>query len=132
MTTTLRDTLNKIEEALLGPDGQELWAVLTALRGPDEHSDKLKDEVTAPIRGAAFPKLRMMATRDVSLFALSRASGLSPVSEDGRWYFRGFQIAPPENLRPPQGGSDHFNAHAKAAVTALGMTCTAFPERNVT
>ena len=63
MTPTLRAELDRIGEFLQGPEGNELAAVLAALRGPDEtplssfDNSFLKDETTVHIRRAAFPRL---------------------------------------------------------------------------
>ena len=54
--------LNEIDEYLASNEGaKELWDVLTALRGPDNHNsyaaaDKMKNATTAVIRFIALPK----------------------------------------------------------------------------
>lgn len=63
MTKVVRAALDQIEEILLkkGPDAANLWAILTALRGPDESDHKiraeLKSQKTIPIRRRAFPRI---------------------------------------------------------------------------
>lgn len=60
MTKTVRDVLRKIEDVLLksdGDDADDLWSVMTALRGPDNGNFDLKERYTIPIRRLAFPRL---------------------------------------------------------------------------
>lgn len=57
-----RELLNELDEFFASEetsfyDKQELWSVLSALRGPDDNRGK---EVTIKIRAAAFPKTMMM------------------------------------------------------------------------
>ena len=54
---SLRKDLNIIEKLLQGPNGQQLWNVLTALRGPDYGNDAHKDATVGIIRRVAFPNL---------------------------------------------------------------------------
>lgn len=56
---TLREMLRLIEQFLISnPVANELWLVMSALRGPDTFYDhKLKKQMTIPIRRAAFPAL---------------------------------------------------------------------------
>ena len=57
---TLRRALNQIERMLQdGNVGEDLWIVLTALRGPDTDDglDRVKGQTTVRVRSAAFPKL---------------------------------------------------------------------------
>lgn|ERR1019366_2406285 len=54
---TLRGALNQIQDMLSGkPYSEDLWNVLTGLRGPDSRDRKLKSATTVVIRDAAFPK----------------------------------------------------------------------------
>ena len=60
MTKSVRAELNRIQKFLLkgGRNAIDLWAILTALRGPDDNSDSfLKASTTEPIRTKAFPVL---------------------------------------------------------------------------
>jgi hypothetical protein len=49
---TVRQTLDTVVRVLNGPNGRQLWHILTALRGPDNGSISLKSTTTAEIRGA--------------------------------------------------------------------------------
>lgn len=70
MTPTLRAELDRIEQFLMGPEGRDLAAVFSALRGPDDCNLDLKMKTTAWIRGAAFPKLRNQYPYDPNLFVV--------------------------------------------------------------
>jgi hypothetical protein len=53
----LRQALNQISGMLSDRRySEDLWAILTGLRGPDSRNRKLKYATTAVIRDAAFPK----------------------------------------------------------------------------
>ena len=53
----LRAALNQISDMLSDRRySEDLWAVITACRGPDTRNRKLKYATTAVIRQAAFPK----------------------------------------------------------------------------
>lgn len=53
----LSKMLSTIDKFLLMPQGNRLWNVLSALRGPDINGmEDLKQETTAVIRVKAFPK----------------------------------------------------------------------------
>jgi hypothetical protein len=52
----LREALDKIQDMLFEPYGEQLWDVLVALRGPDSRNRKIKNATTAVIRSTAFPK----------------------------------------------------------------------------
>lgn len=57
----VREMLDKIDVFLsTAPidEAQQLWDVLTALRGPDDDDPELKSRTTTHIRAAAFPKAR--------------------------------------------------------------------------
>ena len=92
----------KVIDTLLakgGQDAMDLWAVLTALRGPDGHGDiLLKFRTTCVIRTAAFPKTE---TAPRSLPA---------------------QFANPLNtFAVPETDNAHFNTHVLKAADALGL-----------
>lgn len=57
MTPELRAELDRIEEFLMGPQGADLAMVLSALRGPDNDNDTVKECTTTFIRTTAFPRL---------------------------------------------------------------------------
>jgi len=115
---TLRGMLDLIDEALCEAEYRgDLADVLSALRGPDEYkfgqNRQYKIDMTAPIRGAAFPKL-----------ASSRL-----IESDGCHYAStaGWQItANPREVRMPRRGPspawDHFLNHAYVAAKALRLT----------
>lgn len=107
---TAREVLDKIDEFLssnsvITSEQEDLWAVLTALRGEDYEHETSKPFTTAPIRGAALPRC------------------LEQARQYGRTYHRlGFRISSPLDYRPdPQGNTYHFNTHIRLAATALEL-----------
>lgn len=87
-------------------ESKTLWAVLTALRGPDNNEQGLlKDTTTAVIRTKAFPKT-----------AIRYLNGESTTF--------GAIFAPKKRKFHPSlkiNSFDHFLAHAKAAAKALNL-----------
>ena len=61
MTPQTKRLLRTIDTALAKGDqtSDELWKVLTALRGPDTSSSSVKERTTVHIRIAAFPRTAM-------------------------------------------------------------------------
>ena len=98
--------LREISKAVNGYNnawGAELWNILTALRGPDNHSDELKDATTAVIRWyAGIPQ-------ENSGYAISL-----PDSEASAE----FRVKLLKNLK---GKDRHFVSHARGAFEALGL-----------
>jgi hypothetical protein len=115
--TTLRAMLDLIDRFLAWGDcykdaqrfkaAEQLWLVLTALRGPDSGDTILKGQTTTRIRSKAFP--RCAARYDSA--AHQRAS-----------FYRG---EPTEIVVQDvaNGGhfESHFHSHAKSAARALGL-----------
>lgn len=95
----VRAMLNRIDAFLVrrDDDSEDLWSILTALRGPDNEGYNEKNDRTIPIRRAAFPKCR--------------AEGLSAADFgiSGQTYIGG-----PTN-------SVHFCDHAHKAARALKL-----------
>lgn len=65
MREELAGALRRIEDDLMNPVvGEDLWNVLSALRGPDEDANlPFKSRTTAVIRTAAFPRVRSLFNR---------------------------------------------------------------------
>lgn len=63
MNQDVRDILNKIDDTLSKNDqsSNQLWDVLTSLRGPDNEDSYLKAATTLLVRSAAFPKTASVA-----------------------------------------------------------------------
>lgn len=60
MSPETRKELDRIDMFLANQPSvvaRELWNILTALRGPDNGNDAIKDETTCVIRTKAFPQL---------------------------------------------------------------------------
>lgn len=98
----VRAALDGVEDVLLGfdRDAQDLWAILTALRGPDEDPTRLvKEAQTVPVRRAAFPRLAQTG----------RANGRLADFGDGLYR------ALPRVHYP----DSHFDGHINDAVIAL-------------
>lgn len=84
-------------------DSRELWTVLTALRGPDDENDTLKDKSTAIIRGAAFP-LCLAQSEHPTAYGFAH----------GALYREGVTITVPET-------TSHFTSHAEDAAITLNL-----------
>lgn len=57
--TTIREALDVIDTFIITePHGNELWNILSGLRGPDHEDDELKGRTTDVIRATALPKSR--------------------------------------------------------------------------
>lgn len=117
MLAEVRKELDRIEEFLLqgGQAGDELWSVLSALRGYDTDSfeDELetkKDRVIA-VRRAAFPRIAKERERD----RLGAFGGLGQLG--GATFGR----APATYRKESTAGSDHFRSHADKAAVVLGL-----------
>lgn len=116
--TTCREVLDVIDEFLataanVSPIGfhyqeaDNLWNVLTALRGPDDEVEENKVAFTAVIRGTAFP--RTLKTATYTFHAL------------------GFQIRPDSEALIASRAEkwnklyNHFGGHVRTACRALEL-----------
>lgn len=108
---TLREMLDILDEALLHRGyNNELWRVLTALRGPDNNHDETKRTTTAVIRSVAFPKVASSAK--LGLNGMYAIGGMAMFAKDSE------ESAECRNYVNP----GHFLAHACAAFDALGLS----------
>jgi hypothetical protein len=100
---TLRQALDAIEEMLTDkPYSEDLWTIITALRGPDSRNKKLKYATTAVIRQAAFPN--------------KPSALLSVYSADSK------KLAQRRvEMFAERADFNHFREHIAAAFTALKM-----------
>jgi hypothetical protein len=89
-------------------DTKPLWDILSALRGPDNSDEEVKDSTTIPIRCAAFPKLAWMEQERYRLMLGDYRTGAVFHS------MRGANI----KYQGPEG-YDHFQNHVQRAWTAL-------------
>lgn len=94
----VRKALAVVEDVLLGhdQDARDLWAILTALRGPDDGDYEMKSRTTVPVRRAAFPRLARNIQR--------------------AYHIADFDSSEP---LPVVAFSSHFNGHIADAVIAL-------------
>lgn len=103
MKTATRKLLSLLDTALAKQDdvAEELWRVLTALRGPDSDDMGIKVTTTMVIRRAAFPKTakEYQKTRN---------------SAGGAMYASDEQPFVP-------AGDGHFRNHAEGAQEVLGL-----------
>lgn len=112
----VRAALDYLDQILSrdGEDAMELWDVLTALRGPDEHSSSAKSGITIPIRRAALP---------LTACAVERERSGSGLGLDGVHRRAGFGTPQYDVYR---GDTDcygrHFTVHGYRAAVALGLT----------
>jgi hypothetical protein len=103
MDSKLREVLDQIDTVLAenGFDAAQLWNVLTALRGPDNVDDgdyRTKQEVTVPIRRAAFPRTAALTNNNTADFGDNDS---------------------PTTVRVDR--YTHFHNHGQAAASALGL-----------
>lgn len=108
----LRTILDKIGDALLdGGIGEELAAVLSALRGPDSGDYGVKYTSTNFIRRAAFPKVA--AENDAKKFDTTGVLGCWDLTIRGE-----------KPVIRTNGGyiEGHFDGHINSAALALGLT----------
>lgn len=66
MTKKVAALMNQIDEVLAEgtSDSADVWALLTALRGPDNKEAMQKHRTTSVLRAKVFPKLAMVAATD--------------------------------------------------------------------
>lgn len=105
-TMTFEEMLARIDVFLSSgnSEAQKLWAVMTAMRGPDDETlDSLKLRTTNRLRTRAFPKAANSIIGNVAQFA--EQSELQ------------YGIVLHEDEREP-----HFLHHIYMAASALGMT----------
>lgn len=103
---TLRTCLDEIEAMIMdGAVGSYLWDVLAALRGPD--NDVGKNEITIPIRRAAFPNISEDFANSISNCPIFT----SEFSHDN-----------PNTIKIEVCQSHHFAFHGKRAAKALRLT----------
>jgi hypothetical protein len=101
---TLRGALDLIQDMLSGRSySEDLWAVMTGLRGPDSRNRSIKNATTAIIRSAAFPKHPTSAS---SVFGVDSKKLARRRKDIWQW------VTPCAN---------HFREHAEDAFDALGL-----------
>lgn len=133
----VRTALDYLDEIFCrgGQDAQDLWDIMTALRGPDNsYSDQCrlnKRSVTIPIRRASFPRtLRMFADYQAGN-CRNRVDGLSKGVHQ-RASFGHIYVYDDNADYPYQGlsradgvaqmtNADHFSVHGCRAAMALGL-----------
>lgn len=114
MNKTVKATLNVIDKVLSGKDqtaAVELWAVLSALRGPDfDRGYGAKKATTSVIRATAFPKAdKKYHTAGLEIPASFRRDDFGAVEDR-------------VNNKNIFSKSIHFKQHAEAAFEALGLS----------
>jgi len=113
MTPKAREMLKQLATFLLEGDRHarnEVWKVLTALRGPDAGTHLLKDDTTVPIRRAF---LELAGNRKFEKFLMTN---LAPVKLEGRDYVVTKRLTH-DSMLP------HFYRHIRDAVNVLGIPC---------
>lgn len=92
-------TLRKEFGAADSTSKQEIWGLLTALRGPDDGNLHIKTATTAIIRQEIFGK-------NIAVYVPAQTNG-----DDGLSL----------KIRIQNAGYSHFNGHAKEAFEVLGL-----------
>ena len=103
---TAKELLHEIDRMLMNGDSEagKLWDILSALRGPDNHSEAAK-EATIKVRAAAFPLTAERVNSHGKYFSFSN----SPL----------FGSCGYEEKRA-EGGT-HFEYHIDTALDALAL-----------
>lgn len=103
---TAKQMLKQIDAFLSrkGEQGERLWDVLSALRGPDFYAFNEKAQSTVPIRNAAFPKTAAAINAGTNLSVNNIAT-----------------LGGSEKFITPTTKSRHFNEHAEKAANVLGL-----------
>lgn len=106
-TPRVRAALTAVEDVLAGLDSDagDLWAILTALRGPDEERTTNKYFATVPVRRAAFPRLAQNSFRSTGMLANFGSEYSPPIASISFDY-----------------PYTHFKGHIISAVAALSRT----------
>jgi hypothetical protein len=111
MRPELRKILDQIDEYLATGEeraSQELWEVLSALRGPDVAPDNniTKDATTSVLRAAAFPRTAELSHSEGGRVCASMANDsiYRAKNRADMWYH-----------------GDHFNNHVRRAFFVLGL-----------
>ena len=107
MATKLRETLNTIDRALSDPEiSEDLWDILSGLRGPDTAQFSLKLATTSVLRYHAFP-------RTFKQMEGMYTGAVAVMDDEGSLQFR----------RSMANAADgyHFRHHAYKAFRALGL-----------
>ena len=114
--------LNEIDEYLASNEGaKELWDVLTALRGPDNHNnsyaaaDKMKNATTAVIRFIALPKTARTVRSGLTYpYAASIGARINADKKD--------HVETRLSNRGREAVGSHFLVHTYNAFDALGLS----------
>jgi hypothetical protein len=121
MLKKVREALDAIEDVLLVEDtaAQDLWAILSALRGPDDKQFReTKRQTTVPIRRNAFPRLAAQVSKKPSHGM--RLTGGRQAS------FYGIGLLPLQRLGSVPWLNDeeypHFVVHTEMALRAFEHT----------
>jgi hypothetical protein len=109
MANTLREDLDIIDNLLCGPNGWEIYTILSALRGPDENWTnygvmQVKLDTTAKVRAHAFPNWAYNAEFTVIINAAPIPSGKNLWT----WLHT-----------DPKMTNEHFNQHVSDALAIL-------------
>jgi hypothetical protein len=107
MKPKVRAMLDQIDAMLveMTDESRELWAILTALRGPDAGDYGEKAKFTIPVRRAAFPRTAAAVRASMTL-ADFEVYGVAPE--------KAMSYSPSEDYQ-------HFQGHVYEAQQALGM-----------
>jgi hypothetical protein len=105
----VRSVLAYLDEVLARGDAtaRDVWVVLTALRGPDDGNDTLKNESTAYVRSLAFPQTAR-SDRAPAVFA-----------PPGELYFRDCMRPWDDARLDALGATEHFRSHIRTAMLVL-------------
>lgn len=120
MTPELRAELDRIEEFLMGPQGADLAMVLSALRGPDETNEIVKESTTNFIRNAAFPRLHAIAAAS-SGGCNARECWMMIVDSRGLALNHSTLILRAKELILDAVVKEHFLDHVRRAALVLGL-----------
>jgi hypothetical protein len=131
LPTTARGVFDLLDDFLLAhaEDGEsaKVWAVLTALRGPDNKEDDLvKHATTCHVRMRAFPKLAAGGEDGYASFVATLPFG-TPGRVTAGAYMSTTHVP---SLSQAFTASEHFGQHVQNAFTALDITTTPTKDPN--
>jgi hypothetical protein len=96
------DMLREFFETAEPHECRKLWAVLTALRGPDNNDDEVKHQTTTHIRKKAFGP---------SIKKVESTCGIVVQDKPANW----------RSICDDSSAGPHFDSHVRQAARALGM-----------
>ncbi len=116
MSERAKHMLNDLDQFLAhgGKDAEDLWDVITAFRGPDDHNDhSSKGSCTIPIRRAALPEVAKRRDETANAYTGGPLRNVASFCKSASEY-KGPKTREESHM-------NHFDQHAFKAAVALGL-----------